>query len=68
MLKIIAKAAVLAGKAPGLVVQYYRQRRVGARTFRQELLRAGMPSESANELAQCYEKMFVPEWKQLFRR
>jgi hypothetical protein len=61
MLKLIAQAAALAWQAPGLLVRFFTLRRVGAGTFRRELLEAGIPPEAADELTASYKTMIVPK-------
>lgn len=66
MAKIIVQTASLACKAPGLLISFYYQRRIGARTFRRELLQAGIAAEWADELTDCYKTMVVPKWNHWF--
>ncbi|WP_156157868.1 hypothetical protein [Gordoniibacillus kamchatkensis] len=66
MLKIFAHLAAIVCKTPGLLIRYYYHRRIGARTFRQELLKAGIAPGKADELTASYKSMFVPQWNRLF--
>jgi hypothetical protein len=65
MMKTIAYAFVLIVKTPGLLINFFRFRRVGVRTFRQELQHFGIEPGHAEELSKIYASMVVPEWKQL---
>lgn len=64
--KIITYALVLIAKFPGLLIRLVYNKRQGARTFRKELIHAGIAPEQAEELTRHY-KAIVPEWKELLR-
>lgn len=64
--KIIAYAFVLIAKMPGLLLKIVFYKRRGSRTFRNELIHAGIDPAQAEELTQMYRSI-VPEWKELLR-
>lgn len=66
--KIVVYGMVLVVKTPVLLVVFLNGRRVGARAFEQELIRAGMDPEQATDLKETYKRMFLPKWRALFRR
>lgn len=63
MVRILVSVLVLVGKTPGLLLSLVYRRRVGARTFRHQLLRAGLRPEDADELTLCYRKL-LPGWQE----
>lgn len=64
--KIVAHALVLSAKIPGLLLRIGFHKRRGSRTFRNELIEAGVDPEQAEELTRTYRSI-VPSFPELIK-
>lgn len=65
VVKIVIHTLMLLCKTPVLLVIFLTGRSRGARTFRRELLAAGMEPEQAEQLTRMYKNVLLPYLKEL---